>query len=208
MGKRFNNFYTVKDIAEKGYTAMELRYVLISGYYRQQLNFTLESLNAARSALQKLAKFDDLIRSYASPGDTVREENIQKPSHVDIGFASFEKAWDSLLSDLNTPQTLGDMFVTVNELESKLKKKEITPELAEKEWLGFRKLLYALGLKLEKKKVETTESAPDEVKQIAEKRWQAKLTKDWAQADVFRLELEAKGWKSLDRKDGYDLVKN
>jgi cysteinyl-tRNA synthetase len=42
---------------------------------------------------------------------------------------------------------------------------------------------------------------------LAEQRWQAKATKDWATADQVRQELTALGWAIKDRKDGYDIVK-
>jgi cysteinyl-tRNA synthetase len=62
--------------------------------------------------------------------------------------------------------------------------------------------MYALGLKLF---TEEKEMAPKEVCDLAQQRWDAKHAKDFANADRLRKEIEAKGWKVLDRKDGFDL---
>ena len=56
MSKSIGNLYTLEDLAERGFTAVEVRYALIGAHYRKQLNFTLDSLGAAREALAKMAK--------------------------------------------------------------------------------------------------------------------------------------------------------
>jgi cysteinyl-tRNA synthetase len=64
--------------------------------------------------------------------------------------------------------------------------------------------MFALGLNL---LAPTTRiSAPAEILALAEKRWAAKATKDFATADTLRQEIAAAGWSMLDRKDGYSLV--
>ena len=51
MSKSLGNLYTLEDLAEKGYKPQEVRYLLLSGNYRQPLNFTFDSLGASRKAL-------------------------------------------------------------------------------------------------------------------------------------------------------------
>ena len=57
MSKSAGNFYTLRDLLAKGWTGREVRYALISAHYREQLNFTLDGLQAARSALQRIDEF-------------------------------------------------------------------------------------------------------------------------------------------------------
>ena len=64
--------------------------------------------------------------------------------------------------------------------------------------------MFALGLKLDAPIAPKAE-APADIKALAEKRWAAKLAKDFAAADALRKELTAAGWSMLDRKDGYSL---
>ncbi len=50
MSKSKGNYYTLRDLVEKGYSPMAVRYALLAGHPRKQLNFTLESLHAAEKA--------------------------------------------------------------------------------------------------------------------------------------------------------------
>ncbi|MBT6378769.1 MAG: hypothetical protein HOJ89_00990, partial [Opitutales bacterium] len=72
--------------------------------------------------------------------------------------------------------------------------------------IAYHKLVYALGYDLNqivigKPKVE----APEEIKALAQQRWNAKQAKDWATADQVRDELQSKGYKILDSKDGFEI---
>lgn len=53
MGKRFKNFYTIKDLEEKGFSGQDLRYLFFGAQYRGQQNFTFEALTAAKSGLER-----------------------------------------------------------------------------------------------------------------------------------------------------------
>ncbi len=59
MGKRFNNFYTVKDLKEKGFSGLDYRYMLLSASYRSQQNFTWENLLSAKTARDRLGALAD-----------------------------------------------------------------------------------------------------------------------------------------------------
>ena len=47
---------------------------------------------------------------------------------------------------------------------------------------------------------------PDDISEIAAKRWEARQAKDWAASDIFRDELAAKGWVVKDGREGYEVV--
>ena len=51
------------------------------------------------------------------------------------------------------------------------------------------------------------EDIPGDIKDLAQKRWNAKLAKDWAVADELRKEIEAKGYEIKDSKDNYQIIK-
>lgn len=70
---------------------------------------------------------------------------------------------------------------------------------------AFHFILNAFGIILPE---EEKEEAPEEVRTLAEQRWQAKQNRDWAEADRLRAEVTARGWTIKDRKDGYDIVRN
>ena len=90
MSKSLENLYTLTDLSERGYTPMELRYVLLSGNYRQTLNFTFHSLDAARKALSRLGYWQKRFG--------------EMPNELTVGacdFGPFLPVYEALLSDLN-----------------------------------------------------------------------------------------------------------
>ena len=195
MSKSLGNLYTLEDIQKKNHTPMELRYVLLSGHYRQPLNFTLESLTAAHSALEKMHRFDDVLRQ------ALPEWPAWKPG-ASIQGGAFDRAWEALLEDLNTPKALGELFTAIKETEHALRSQKLKPQKLTATALGWQRMLHALGLVLPKKQ---EVQAPEDVHQLAEARWQAKQNKHWAEADRLRAELAKKGWQMQDGKDGYNL---
>ncbi len=199
MSKSLGNLYTLEDLATRGYTPAEVRYVLISGHYSTPLNFTFHTLDSARAALQKLAKHEQSLKQKAGlPAEDV-------PSHQELvahgSPGPYAEAWKTLLKDLNVPGALGALFGALKEVEQGA----ADEGKAKDALLGLHFLLSALGLQLPKP--EAPVAAPAEVVALAERRWQAKLAKDWPLADALRKELEAAGWASKDSKTGYELVK-
>lgn len=199
MSKSLGNVYTIDDIEAKGFAPAVLRYALTSGHYRQTINFTLETLAAAQSALERLRKFSDEILGGENPQRSRKAllEEIANGARRDASWGPFAEAWEKLLHDLNVPAALGALFSAI--------KAKPGPEAA----IPFHKLIFALGYDLDAVVLEKARAeAPDEVKALARQRWEAKNRKDWAAADALRQQLAQKGWKILDRKDGYDIEPN
>ena len=72
---------------------------------------------------------------------------------------------------------------------------------------AFGSLLYALGIDVFAGAEDSAEEVPvpDEIMDIARKRWEAKKAKDFASADKLRNEALEKGWIILDKKDGFSV---
>ena len=66
MSKSKGNYYTVRDLIKQGFSPMAIRYLLVSVPYRTQLNFTLEGLRGAESAMEKLRNFRRRVKEYQS----------------------------------------------------------------------------------------------------------------------------------------------
>ncbi len=186
MSKSLGNLYTLKDILDKGYSAEELRYTLVCGHYRHPINFTWDSMNAARSAINKLRKFKELVGA-----------KYPETPHSNQ-FGDFEPVIEALCDDLNVSKALGRLFTIIAQLE----KTELTNSIEIKK--GFENVLYVLGLTLDSTPSEERD-APQEILDLAEARWQAKQDRDWGRADTLRAEITELGWNVKDRKDGYDL---
>ncbi|OIR18728.1 cysteine--tRNA ligase [mine drainage metagenome] len=119
MSKSLGNLYTLDEIIAKGYSPMALRYALLAGHPRKQLNFTLESLHAAEKALETLRHFRASLP--ASGGDA----------------AAFEPVYQALHDDLNTPAALGALFGIVNRGPAGV------------DAAAFDRVMYAFGFRLD-----------------------------------------------------------
>jgi cysteinyl-tRNA synthetase len=190
MSKSLGNLYTIEDLAEKGFAPGVVRYVLVSGHYRKQLNFTFDTLHAAQEALGKLARGERALAKAAGIDQAPRYRDLQGLKDVGI----FADAWASLNDDLNTATALGKVFTA-------LRKPEEGDALTN--WKGMHLVLAAMGLELPDLDEEV--EVPEEIQRLAEQRWEARGAKDWAESDRLRDELAAKGWVVKDGKEGYEV---
>ncbi len=78
MSKSLGNFYTLRDLLEKGYNAKAIRYLLLSVYYRQQLNFTKEAVEATENAVQRLDTFVKKILEFKKSRKGKQDSSIKK----------------------------------------------------------------------------------------------------------------------------------
>jgi cysteinyl-tRNA synthetase len=212
MSKSLGNLYTLDDLTAKGFSPMAVRYALLAGHPRKQLNFTLDSLHAAESALVKLEKIKSHLIANAFTIDHLSEGYAflsQTPATSD-SLSAYQEAWNDLTDDLNIPAALGAIFEAAGSYSSpslnpaKPNPRWITSADAKRDLVGLRKILFALGLNAQAPAVLKNE-APATVAALADKRWAAKMVKDYATADALRQELAAAGWSMLDGKDGYKL---
>ncbi len=196
MSKSLGNMYTLDDLKDRGFLPAEVRYGLIAGHYRKHLNFTLPGLEAARPNLQRLARLDKRLREAAGNPPLLKYGDLCKRENTDETLGRFGSAFASLLDNLNVPKALGETFRAAGELEKQ-------PDAAtEADSYGLRVLLEALGLELPPVEVE---KAPEQIRDLAEARLQARADKDFAKSDELRDEILALGWRVKDVKGGYEL---
>lgn len=177
MAKSAGNFYTLRDIVDKGYSPLDYRYFVLSAHYRTKTNFTWEALDAARTARQKLTR---LVRDISEEGN-VNETYVQQ----------FTQA---LEDDINTPKALA----TVWELA---KDDKVSPQNKKATILYFDGVL---GLDLESEDVEET---PQEVLDIIAERDTARDAKDFAKSDELRDTLVEMGYEVHDTLEGTRVEK-
>ncbi|MEP6821314.1 MAG: cysteine--tRNA ligase [Chthoniobacterales bacterium] len=191
MSKAAGNFYTLRDVLEKGYSGREARYALMRVHYRAQLNFTWEGMEEARTALARIDGWVTRLRVRAA------EENVQRPtSNVQRPTEEFEDALDD---DLNISAALGFLFESIRETNRALDDGTLLPEDAQS-WLDWwSRIESVLALNADETEL------PDEVVQLAEARVQARLAKEWKKSDELRAELAALGWEARDTKDGQKI---
>jgi cysteinyl-tRNA synthetase len=213
MSKSLGNLYTLDDLTAKDFSPMALRYALLMGHPRKQLNFMLDSLHAAEKALSGiLAK----VREMGACGNALHfrrelDQIIANDEGTDWG--SFTQALNLLCDDLNTPAALGAAFTAFKNITDLDLSQDIPWQRWRVEFLAAKRFFeQALGINLniqtddeQKAVLLQVAKIPVEIMTLAEKRWAAKKAKDFAGADALRKELTAAGWSMLDGKDGYKL---
>ena len=184
MSKSLGNFYTLRDLAEKGWTGREVRYVLLSTQYRQKLNFTFAGLEGARKTLARIDDF--LLRMQESDGseDATAEINVAK-----------EKFSSSMDDDLN----ISGAFAAIHECMRDVNKKQLSKEAAQDVLALFYSFDEVLGLGFKDIKAGNIDAA---IEAKIKERDEARKHKDWATSDKIRDELLAQGIELLDTPDG------
>ncbi len=184
MSKSKGNLYTIQELVEKGFKKNAIRYALLSSHYRQNYNFTFDGLKGAEQAIDKIAQcvFTVKEKAKASSDTAVRSEVT---AFIDKALAGFEEA---LCDDLNVSKALAAVFELVKEAN---KLSEISAGEAGAIIAAIEKIDSVLGvLDLEA----GGDEIPAEIMELAEKRKQAKLSKDWAAADAIRDQVTAAGY--------------
>ncbi|MBO5394694.1 MAG: cysteine--tRNA ligase [Clostridia bacterium] len=114
-----------------------------------------------------------------------------KNGNAKVDTSAYQQEFlDSINDDLNMPKAIA--------VVQKMLKEERSSDV----YLALEKFNQVLGLNLEEEN-----DIPQEIKDLAEKRWQAKLAKDWAVADQLRGEIDSNGYVIKDKKDGYDILR-
>src|SRR2546422_7785532 len=121
MAKSKGNFFTLRDLLDRGFEPLAIRYLLVSVRYRKQLNFTFDGLKEARAALDRIKEFVFRLNSAKlKPGS-----NAKAAAAISTARQQFEAALDD---DLNTSGALGALFVLIGDCNIGLAAGEIQEE--------------------------------------------------------------------------------
>jgi len=190
MSKTLGNFFTLRDLAGKGFTGREIRYLLLTAHYRETFNFTLGGLESARTSLSRidecLGKLREIAGTTTAPAD---EKLVQQ----------FTEALDE---DLNISGAWGVVFEWVRDTNRRIAENSLKPADAAAALAAFEKIDSVLGIG-----AKAESEAPAEITALAEARTAAKKAKDFKRADAIREELKAKGWAIEDTPKGPKLKK-
>jgi cysteinyl-tRNA synthetase len=191
MSKSLGNFFTLRDLIDKGLNPMAIRYVFINTQYRQSLNFTFDSVNDAQktiNGLQNLIERLYLVKK-ESKNDSVK-------ILVKEALFSFEEAMDN---DLNVPEAMKHVFDFAKKINKLIDEEGIGKSGAEEALTFLKRIDSVIGvLDFSKKVFELTE----EQQRIIDERNLARKKGDWKKSDELRDKLKAEGIILVDNKDG------
>ncbi len=179
MSKSKDNFYSVDDLKEKGFEPLSLRYLILTAHYRDKLNFTWESLQAAQNTLNNLRSE---ARTWDQPGE--------------IDQVSWNKFLEAVNNDINLPQAVAVMWEMVR---SDLSSDQKAATLLQMDQI--------LGLDLQNSVAQKV-IIPEEVQHLVNKREQARQQKDFATSDEIRAEIKKLGYDVEDTPQGPRINEN
>jgi len=227
MSKSKGNFFTFRDLQEQGYSALAIRYLLLSVPTRKQLNFTFEGLQGAESTVARLRNFRQLVQessvasafpsgldkdSAAMPPDSETAAPPQDNSGSASEKQSFsagqevknlvsqalEKFEESMDDDFNTAAALAAVHDLVREVNTAMATDGITAEAGDAVLNAITRIDSVLGIF----GAEDSEILDADIEALIEERIQARRNRNFARSDEIRDELAAKGIVLEDTKDG------
>lgn len=189
MGKSLNNFYTLEDIRKKGCNSLALRYLFLTGHYRQAMNFTWRSLGGAQRSLERLRRCTAELRDNTSKDEGNGRNKV----------SSFQSEFKRAISDdLNTPQALALVWEMLGSgLDNKQKYRLL---------LDWDKV-FGFGLEKAGDRL-SEETIPQEIKDLAKEREKLRQSQKYKEADKVRERIEKMGYKLQDTKKGIKVLKN
>jgi cysteinyl-tRNA synthetase len=190
MSKSLGNFYTLRDLLDKGFKPKGLRYALLATHYRQPMNFTLEGLHAAENAVQRLLDFMHALSSADGSGFEV----VPVLQRTQEGFET------CLDDDLNISGALGTIFEMVRDINRAMAQQQLSATDAAQVTAAMQRFDTVLGI-LEPE----AETGDAQAEALLLERQEARKQRDFARADAIRDQLQELGYTVEDTPQGSRL---
>ena len=202
MSKSLGNFFTLRDVIEKGYTGREIRYVLVNAHYRTGLNFAFSALDDARKSLARIDACVEAVKRLAGA-----DAPAAKPDNApDFAKKCLDDFTAAVNDDLNLPKAFAATFELVRHANAAIGAGALTREAAAQVLAAFKRMDEVLGvIFFENAKKDV--AIPDDVKAMLDQRAAARAAKNWAESDRLRDALAAQGWLVKDSKEGQTCTK-
>ena len=195
MSKSLNNFLTARD-ALKEYDADVIRFLMLSGHYRIQLNFSNELLESAKASIERL------YNAIGNLENLISEVKVEKMNDEEVKYLESLDAYrqryiGKMDDDFNTADAISVLFDLIRDINSNIGINS-SKELCEKALELIRELGLPLGI-LQKT---TKANLEEEIEALIAERQQARKDRNFALADKIRDDLKAKGIELLDTPQG------
>ena len=191
MSKSKGEFLGMNAVRARNIEPIIYRYWIVLGHYQSQLAFSFEALESAESG------YKNIVRKIAD----LMNDDDKSPVNSDLYNVWHDKILAPVSDNLKTAESL----VVFQDL---LKDKTVNPA-TKLELIKFVDDLLGLEFLSHAQKLHDLESetAPDDVQELAQKRREAKKNRDFATADELRNTIDSMGWTVMDTVDGFKLIK-
>ncbi|HEX3875481.1 MAG TPA: cysteine--tRNA ligase [Bryobacteraceae bacterium] len=193
MSKSLGNYFTLRDLLAKGFEPEAIRYLLASVPYRKQLNFTMDGLRSAHTAIERLRNFKLRLETDKYPDGS----NEQLAARTQQAETAFVEAMDH---DLNTAEALAAAFEYIRDANSAMDAGEFraSDATAALQFLSRFDAVFDVIAPT----TATNAIADSEIESLVAERNSAKKAKNFARADQIREQLLDQGIILEDTKSG------
>ncbi|MCK4272493.1 cysteine--tRNA ligase [bacterium] len=196
MSKSLGNYYTLRDLLEKGHDPVAIRYLLMSTHYRQQLNFTFNGLEGAGNALRRIQEFLNNVGL-----SKAEKDNPELDSILEDARREFESHMDD---DLNISGALGSLFTMIGRLNKLMTGQGVSQSDAGKVKKLMARFDEVLGVM--EPAAKKNESKLAEIEKLVRQRQRARAENNWSEADRCRDELSREYGVILEDRAGSTVV--
>ncbi|MDD5722137.1 MAG: cysteine--tRNA ligase [Syntrophales bacterium] len=180
MSRSLNNFFSVGDLEERGYTGREIRFFLLSSHYRKPLSFSFGALDTAGNTVKRLNNFiQRLLR--LTPGDGYAETD-QLIYDVRKGFA------EAMDDDFNISGALASLFEFVRTVNIPLAASRLDARQRDLVLDTMNRINSVLRIMDFEEK-----TLSEDATRLMEERRQARSVGNWKESDRLRQELATLG---------------
>ena len=199
MSKSKGNFFTVRDIL-KHYDGEVIRFFLLSGHYRNPINFSSELMEQSRNSLLRMQNAKMTLKHLAeNETGTLSDEEKARTENLNLYRQKFIEAMDD---DLNTADAISVVFELIKQVNSYVKD-GCSKEFAERSLFVLNELTGVLGLLRDKDEG----TLDEEIDRLVAERQDARSNRDFKRADEIRDILKAKGIILKDTPQGVQIIR-
>jgi cysteinyl-tRNA synthetase len=191
MSKTRGNYYTFRDLREKGFDPIAIRYLLLSVPYNKQLNFTFEGLRGAEKTVESLRTFRSRLRD-------ARCEAGSNPELKAAAARALEQFESGMDDDLNTSVALA----AIHDLKTEVNRALDGCVLRADDRRDVLALIERFNSVLNIFPEEEAALLDEEIQRLIDERQEARHRRDFARADEIRDQLAARGITLEDTRDG------
>lgn len=189
MSKSSGNFFTLRDLINKGLDPLDIRFSMLSAHYRSKYNFTFADVESSKKARIRVQNFIYKLLDENNGTDEIEISTLR------------EEVFGHLANDLHSPKALASLFKFINNNFDNNFSIKAKIDLI----IFLQKLNTIYGIW--EFELPETEDIPQEIINLAEQRLIAKKDKNWTLADQIRDKIHHLGYSVLDTKEGYELKK-
>ncbi len=192
MSKTSLNYFTVKDLKKRNFSAESVRYQLLSGHYRTKLSFSTKKKQQSDKAVHRIYEFHLMLINKGALD--IKSDKLPNSYYI---FA------DCMNDDLNTPKAIAEFFTWMKLMTKKINQnKSLTSDEIGAAWnylVIFNDIFSFIN--------QNKNIIPANVKDLIKKRDIARSKREWGYADEIRSRIKELGWLIDDTPDGQKVKK-